>query len=106
MKQTSLTYQLTEPPTRLKKARLDNIALVPASLLKNKAIYQPIANDLPTGSVLCVPGTQRQQKIMAKVTSFFRDHGHQVITLPIEKITRSMKKTPRLQAENLPLQIT
>src|SRR2546421_10316763 len=100
---TSLPSHFSEPPTRLKKARLDNIALVPASLLKNKAIYQPIANDLPTGSVLCVPGTQRQQKIMAKVTSFFRDHGRSVITLPLETITRNMKKIPRPQAENLPL---
>src|SRR5438067_13927086 len=98
---TSRPSHFSEPPTRLKKAKLDNIALVPASLLKNKAIYQPIANDLPTGSVLCVPGTQRQQKIMAKVTSFFRDHGRSVITMPIEKISGSMKKTPRLKAENL-----
>src|SRR6266851_5021851 len=88
---TSLPCHISEPPARLKKARLDNIALVPASLLKNKAIYQPIANTLPTGSVLVVPGTLRQEKIMAKVTSFFRDHGRSVITMPIEKITRKIK---------------
>jgi len=87
---TSLPYHFSEPPTRLKKARLDNIALVPASLLKNKAIYQLIANSLPTGSVLAVPGTLRQQKIIAKVTSFFRDHGRSVITMPIEKITSTI----------------
>ncbi len=103
MRDNILPYLITEPPARLKKARLDNIALVPASLLKNKAIYQLIANSLPTGSVLAVPGTLRQQKIIAKVTSFFRDHGRSVITMPIEKITSSMKKTPRSQAENLPL---
>src|SRR5579864_5664035 len=90
MKHTSLPYQFSEPPVRLKKAKLDNIALVPASLLKNKAIYQPIANRLPTGSVLCVPGTTRQQAIMAKVTTFFRDHGRQVITLPIERIAKKI----------------
>ena len=98
---TSLPYYFSEPPARLKKARLDNIALVPASLLPLKGTYQPIANTLPTGSVLVVPGTQRQQKIMAKVTSFFRDHGRSVITMPIEKITGTMKKTPRLPAETL-----
>jgi len=87
---TSLPYHFSEPPTRLKKARLDNIALVPASLLKNKAIYQLIANSLPTGSVLAVPGTLRQQKIIAKVTSFFRDHGRSVITMPIEKINSTI----------------
>src|SRR5712692_1038402 len=100
---TSLPYHISEPPARLKKARLDNIALVPASLLKNKAIYQPIANTLPTGSVLVVPGTLRQQKIMAKVTSFFRDHGRSVISMPIEKITGTMKKATQPAAENLQL---
>jgi len=100
---TSLPYHISEPPASLKKVRLDNIALVPASLLSLKGIYQSVANTYPTGSVLCIQGTQRQQKIMAKVTSFFRDHGRSVITMPIEKITSSMKKTPRPQAENLPL---
>ena len=90
---TSLPYHFSEPPARLKKARLDNIALVPASLLPLKATYQPIANHLPTGSVLCVPGTQRQQKILAMVTQFFREHGHQVITLPIDRITGKIKQT-------------
>ncbi len=62
-----------------------------------------VANSYPTGSVLVVPGTLSQQKIMAKVTSFFRDHGRSVITMPIEKISGTMKKTPRPQAKNLPL---
>src|SRR5229473_3240794 len=100
---TSLPYQLSEPPARLKKARLDNLALVPASLLPLKGTYQSVANSYPTGSVLCVPGTLKQQKIIATITQFFRDHGRQVITLPIEKISHSTKKTPRPQAENLPL---
>src|SRR6266571_4842997 len=99
-----LPYRIGEPPTRLKKARLDNIALVPASLLSSKNnTYQPLANRLPTGSVLCVPGTQRQQKIMALVTRFLRSKGHQIITLPLEKISRRMKKPQRSQAENLQL---
>jgi hypothetical protein len=100
---TILPYQISEPPARLKKARLDNIALVPASLLSLKGIYQNVANSYPTGSVLCVPGTIKQKKIVATITQFFRDHGRSVITMPIEKITSTMKKTPRSQAENLPL---
>ena len=99
----ALPYPLSEPPEQLKKARLDNIALVPASLLSLKGTYQPIANTLPKGSVLCVPQTQRQQKILAKVASFLRDKGHQVITLPIERITRSVTKPHWTNAENLQL---
>ena len=94
-----------EPPHALQHARLDNIALVPASLLPLKGTYQPIANKLPKGSVLCVPGTQKQRTIMATVTKFFKDHGHTVITMPLENITRTIKKTPRSQGENLQLAI-
>ena len=100
---TSLPYHFSEPPARLKKARFDNIALVPASLLPFKVTYQRVANSYPTGSVLCVPGTIKQKKIIATITQFFRDHGRSVITMPIEKITSTIKKTPRPQAENLKL---
>src|SRR5438067_13608181 len=100
---TTLPYYFSEPPVRLKKARLDNIALVPASLLPLKETYMSLANTYPTGSVLCIQGTQRQQKIMAKVTSFFRDHGRSVITMPIEKISGTMKNEVLPQAENLKL---
>ncbi len=104
MKQT-LPYRFSEPPEELKKARLDNIALVPASLLPLKGTYQPIANRLPTGSVLVVSGTPRQEKILEKVRCFFREHGHQVMSVPLEKITRK-NTTPRTpQTETLRLAI-
>src|SRR5258708_1655206 len=99
---TSLPYHFSDPPARLKKAKLDNIALVPASLLPLKGTYQSVASSYPTGSVLYVPGTLKQQKIIATITQFFRDHGRQVITMPLEKISGTMKKTPRT-VENLPL---
>ncbi|SRR6266487_730062 len=92
-----------EPPHALQHARLDNIALVPASLLPLKGTYQPLANQLPRGSVLCVPGTQRQRTIMATITQFFKEHGHTVITMPLENITRRISKPARPQPENLPL---
>ncbi len=99
-----LPYNISEPPARLKKARLDNIALVPASLLFSKDVtYQPLANRLPTGSVLCVSGTKRQKQILAKVKNFLRSHGRQVITMPLEKTIRKTTK-PRLpSAETLRL---
>src|SRR5436305_9837900 len=89
-----LPYSLAEPPQALKKARLDNIALVPASLLFRKDTYQPLANNLPTGSVLCVTQTQRQKTILTHVATYFKERGHQVITLPIERIVKRMKKIP------------
>src|SRR6266566_5633443 len=103
MKNNTLPYPITETPAILKKVRLDNIALVPASLLPLKETYMSLANTYPTGSVLCIQGTQRQQKIMEKVTSFFRDHGRSVITMPIEKIAGTMKRTPRPETETYSL---
>jgi hypothetical protein len=92
-----------EPPEALQTARLDNIALVPASLLPLKSTYKTIANNLPRGSVLCVPATHRQRTIIASVTQYFRDHGHTVITMPLERITRTMPKPARVQPENVRL---
>jgi len=66
-------------------------------------LNQPLANRFPTGSVLVMPGTLRQQKIMAKVTRFFRGHGRQVISMLIEKITRKITKLRRPSTENLRL---
>ena len=88
-----LPYSLSEPPQALKKARLDNIALVPASLLFQKDAYLPLANNLPMGSVLCIPQTQRQKTILSHVATYFKERGHQVLTLPIERIVKRLKKT-------------
>src|SRR6266567_698435 len=96
---TSLPYHIGEPPARLKKARLDNIALVPASLLSSKdTTYQPLANRLPQGSILCVEtASPRQKKILASVVLFLSNHGHTVITLPIERLT---KRTSNIRTGN------
>jgi len=93
--------RISNPPAALRKARLDNITLVPASLLPLKGTYQPIANRLPKGSILCVPGTQRQQRILAKVTQFFRQNGRSVVTLPLERLQK--KTSPKTHAQTLPL---
>jgi len=94
----------TQPPAALRKARLDNIALVPASLLPLKGTYQPLANRLPKGSILCVQTqSPRQKRILQKVAHFFRTHGHTVINLPAEKVTRRMKRNEKQTAETLRL---
>ena len=98
----SSAFLITNPPEALRKAKLDNIALVPASLLPLKGTYQPLANKLPKGSILCVSGTPRQQKIIATVTKFFRDHGRQAITLPVERLQKRTTR-PKAHAETLRL---
>lgn len=101
MKKTQLS--ITKPPRALRKAKLDNIALVPASLLPFKETYQLVANTLPQGTILCVQSTNpRHKKILEKVTAFFRAHQRRVITLPLERLPR--KKQPhKHQAQTLRL---
>lgn len=92
---TRAQMKLSDPPRALRKARLDNIALVPASLLSQKATYMEIANRLPQGSVLlCETNTklpEQLKKILSSVASYFRSHGCQVITLPLEQSQRKVK---------------
>jgi len=97
-----LPYLLTEPPAAVKAARLDNIALVPASLLTSKDSYQNVANTLPNGSILLVQTqSPRQKRILGKVTAFLRKHGRQVITLPIERIRKTRHQRKTRNAETL-----
>jgi hypothetical protein len=85
MKQLSLPYRITKPPRAIRKAKLDNIALVPASLLMGeKDKYQTITNNLPKGSVLIceTPQKPRISRILSQVATFLREQGHYVKTLP------------------------
>jgi hypothetical protein len=42
------------PPKALRRAKLDNLAIVPASLLPHKDEWQALANTLPDGTTLIV----------------------------------------------------
>ena len=69
-------YQLTRPPRALHRARLDSIALVPASLLFHKPKYKAIAKTLPQGSVLiCTPLQEKQRQALE-----FVPHGSVALT--------------------------
>jgi hypothetical protein len=79
-----LHYHFTQAPKAVGRARLDNIALVPASLLPLKDTYQTIANNLPGQGVL-ICRTEKKERIthvLDRVAVFFRQRGHFVKTLP------------------------
>jgi hypothetical protein len=79
-----LNYHFTQAPKAVRRARLDNIALVPASLLPLKDTYQTIANNLPgQGVLICQTDKKvRITHILERVAVFFQQHGHVVKTLP------------------------
>jgi hypothetical protein len=76
-------YRLTNPPKALLKARMDNIAIVPASMLPLTETLKERVNTLPKGGVfLCyAQENSRQKKILDRVGEAFREHGHTVMNL-------------------------
>ena len=73
---------------RRPQVQLENIALVPASLLPRKAEYQALANQLPTGDILLVlpPGQSRERAAIERVAALFRVKGRHVTVLTEERL--------------------
>ena len=81
-------YRLTNPPKAILKAWLDNIAIVPASMLPLPQTLKEKMNTLPKGGVfLCYAnGNTRQRKIFERVEETFREQGHAVRSMSIEEV--------------------
>ena len=91
------SYRLARAPRALSRrsVKLDNIALVPASLLPYKEAWQQIANQLPKGSILvCVPTTDgRQKETFLSVARSLRNKGMSVRAIAAEYFCkRSMQR--------------
>ena len=74
---------LSKPPRAVRKARLDNLALVPASLLPFKDQWRDVANSQAGEHVLIVlPGVEkRPRRVLERVAAALREKGHQVTTM-------------------------
>jgi hypothetical protein len=84
-------YRLTNPPKAILKARLDNIAIVPASLLPLTKLVKEQVNTLPKGGVfLCyAKENMRQRKILERVEETFREHGHAVKSMSVGEVYKT-----------------
>ena len=91
----SYRYRLTNPPKALFKARLDNIAIVPASMLPLSRTLKEKVNTLPKGGVfLCyAKENSRQRRILERVEETFREQGHAVKSMSVGEV---YKTTPNL----------
>ena len=80
-------YRLTSPPKALLKARMDNIAIVPASMLPFTETLKEKVKTLPKGGVfLCyAQENSRQKKILERVEETFREQGHVVRSLSMRE---------------------
>lgn len=86
MNKSYRNYYLNRPPAPLFKAKLDNIVIVPASMLPFKDKWEEVVNALPSGSVLIYHSSTnaQQRKILDYVERSFRAKGHAVTNFAIE----------------------
>ncbi len=75
--------RLSAPPVPLRRATLDNLALVPGSLLPFKQEWQKLANQLPDGSTLIIlPSSNGSARTtLEKVATGLRRKGQHVQTV-------------------------
>ena len=88
-------YRLTNPPKALLKAQLNNIAIVPASMLPLTKILKEKGNTLPQGAVfLCyAEENTRQRKVLERVEETFRKQGHTVRSMSMEEVYTQTSKS-------------
>jgi hypothetical protein len=91
----SYRYRFTNPPKALLEARLDNIAIIPASMLPLTPLLKEKVNTLPKGGVfLCyAQENTRQRKILERVGETFREQGHAVRSMSVGDVYNT---TPNL----------
>jgi hypothetical protein len=80
--------KLTRPPRAFMRAKLDNIAIVPASMLTSKVSLKEKVKRMPRGQVfLCHAKENTKQKmILERVKEVFARLGYAVTLLPMEKV--------------------
>jgi hypothetical protein len=84
-------YRLTNPPKAILKARMDNIAIVPASMLPLTETLKGKVNTLPKGGVfLCyAKENSRQRKILDRVGETFKQQGHAVRSMSMGEVYKT-----------------
>jgi hypothetical protein len=75
-----MSGRFSSPPQALRKAKLDNLALLPASLLPFKAEYQAIANQQTPGTTLVVlpAGDSRPRRTLEQFATRMEAKGRPV----------------------------
>ena len=87
-------YHIIKAPRAVRKARLDNLAVVPASLLPFKEQWQDVANSKPEEHVVSVlPEMEnRPRSVLERVAAELRKKGHEVMTISAEQFGQPLRK--------------
>jgi hypothetical protein len=80
-------YKLTRPPRAIRQATLDNIAIVPASMLTDKDDLKEKVKKLPRRQVFLYHTKEntKQRQVLERVKEIFRHLGYAVTLLPMEQ---------------------
>lgn len=92
--------RLGPPPAPLRRAKLDNVTLIPGSVLAQIARYQAMANELPDGGVLIVlpANSPKQKDALSVVAKLLTAEGHQVRVVSAKQPSNSRELVqPRLE---------
>jgi hypothetical protein len=81
-------YRLVRPPRAIRRANLDNIAIVPASMLTGKESLKEKVRRLPRRQVfLChSKDNPKQKRILERVREVFQRLGYAVTLLPLDRV--------------------
>jgi prephenate dehydrogenase len=81
-------YKLMRPPRAIRRAKLDNIAIVPASMLAGKESLQEKVKRLPRRQVFLYHTKEntKQKQVIERVKEIFRRLGYAVTLLPMEQV--------------------
>jgi hypothetical protein len=90
----SPSYRRGPQALRRPQVKLDNLTLVPASLLPRKADYEAIADQLPRGEVLLVlPSADLPERTtLQRLAQLFRAKGRHVTVLTEERLQPSGRR--------------
>ncbi len=88
-------YHVIKQPRAIRKARLDNLALVPASLLPFKEQWQDVANSKEGEHIVIVlPKVEkRPREVLERVAAELREKGHEVTLLSVEEFGQAAEET-------------
>lgn len=83
------SYRITQPPRSVRRARLDNLALLPGNLLLSKSRWQRMANQLPEGEVLIVLPRKEgpSRKLLKDVATLLDQKGRRVTIVASTTVT-------------------
>jgi hypothetical protein len=81
-------YRLVRPPRAIRQARMDNIAIVPASMLFGKERLKGKVKRFPRRQAFLYHTKEntKQKRILERVKEVFQRLGYAVTLLPMEQV--------------------